>query len=294
MSKEAYIHYCNKNEVPLFAYPWWLDTVAGTNWDVAYTKYKDTEIFWPYCYHQKLIIKKAYQQSLTPYLGPVFVNNFEDEYSKRQHEIDCISAICKAMPKFIDFRQKLYPHLDNYLPFFWEKYKQTTKYTYIIDTIENEDILFKNLKENQKRKVRKVEKNFVIEQCTDIDTIWKLSRSSLDRQETDFIPSDEYVKNLHHELMTRERFISWVVMHEDHPIASIYMVFDAFSVYYLFGGFEEDYRDSGAMTALLWKAIQFSKSKNLPLNFEGSMHKGIEKFFRSFGARLTPVNFIWK
>ena len=40
--------------------------------------------------------------------------------------------------------------------------------------------------------------------------------------------------------------------------------------------------------------IQFSKKNSKLFDFEGSMHERIEKFYRGFGARLTPYFVISK
>ena len=42
------------------------------------------------------------------------------------------------------------------------------------------------------------------------------------------------------------------------------------------------------MPLLLWEAIQFSSDVTRKFNFEGSMIKSIEKFFRAFGGRQVP------
>jgi lipid II:glycine glycyltransferase (peptidoglycan interpeptide bridge formation enzyme) len=65
-------------------------------------------------------------------------------------------------------------------------------------------------------------------------------------------------------------------------------------MYYLFGGMDEAYGDSGAKSLLFWKAINMASEKNLTFNFEGSMIPGVERFFRSFGGELTPVYYIYK
>jgi hypothetical protein len=70
--------------------------------------------------------------------------------------------------------------------------------------------------------------------------------------------------------------------------SALYVVVDATSAYYLLGGADPQYRNSGAQNFLLWEAIRLASSRGLMFNFEGSMIEAIEKVFRGFGARQVP------
>ena len=52
--------------------------------------------------------------------------------------------------------------------------------------------------------------------------------------------------------------------------------------------------NSGAIPLLLWHSIKFSSSVTRVFNFEGSMIRPIEYFFRGFGGKLTPYYEITK
>jgi len=70
--------------------------------------------------------------------------------------------------------------------------------------------------------------------------------------------------------------------------AALYIVTDAASAYYLFGGADPQFRSSGAQNFLLWEAIRFASSRGIRFDFEGSMIEPIERVFRAFGARQVP------
>ena len=62
--------------------------------------------------------------------------------------------------------------------------------------------------------------------------------------------------------------------------------------YYVAGFYNPKYKDSGALSYLLWNII--SSRKTPYFDFEGSMIKEIEHFFRGFGGEWTPHSRIWK
>jgi hypothetical protein len=54
-------------------------------------------------------------------------------------------------------------------------------------------------------------------------------------------------------------------------------------------GYDDGNKHHGAGALALWHAIQHAKSLNLKrFDFEGSMIKPIEKYFRGFGGELAP------
>ena len=71
-----------------------------------------------------------------------------------------------------------------------------------------------------------------------------------------------------------------------HAVA--YIVWDEHAAYYLLGGSDPDLRTSGAASLLMWEAIMRARRVTDVFDFEGSMLKPVERFFRAFGARQTP------
>ena len=66
-------------------------------------------------------------------------------------------------------------------------------------------------------------------------------------------------------------------------------MFDTNTCYYLLGGVNKQSGVQGVNNLLVQKSIE--KAKDLgckTFDFEGSMLKGVEKFFRSFGPELVP------
>ena len=55
------------------------------------------------------------------------------------------------------------------------------------------------------------------------------------------------------------------------------------------GGSNPFFRNSQAISLLMWDAIQFTHKEKKSFDFEGSMIEPIERFFRSFGS--SPKNY---
>ena len=74
----------------------------------------------------------------------------------------------------------------------------------------------------------------------------------------------------------------------------MFIVWDKKTAYYLAGAGSGIKINSGAIPLLLWHSIKFSSSVTREFNFEGSMIRPIEYFFRGFGGKLTPYYEITK
>ena len=70
--------------------------------------------------------------------------------------------------------------------------------------------------------------------------------------------------------------------------AAAFIVWQKSSAYYIAGGGDPLLRHSGAHGLVLWEAIRHTAQYTDTFDFEGSMLRGVERFFREFGAIQTP------
>ena len=70
--------------------------------------------------------------------------------------------------------------------------------------------------------------------------------------------------------------------------AALLLVWDKHSAYYLIGGSDSNYRNSEAMSLLMWKAIEKASLMVDNFDFEGTMLESVERFIRGFGGEQTP------
>ena len=66
------------------------------------------------------------------------------------------------------------------------------------------------------------------------------------------------------------------------------IVWDANTAYYLAGGNDPELNKSGSASHLMVEAIKYASQYVNQFDFEGSMLKSIENYFRGFGAKQVP------
>jgi lipid II:glycine glycyltransferase (peptidoglycan interpeptide bridge formation enzyme) len=80
-----------------------------------------------------------------------------------------------------------------------------------------------------------------------------------------------------------------VASHGDKNLGMVFCVFDNEVCYYLLAGLNKQSGFQGVNNLLVQESIKKAMSLGCStFDFEGSMIKGVEKFFRSFGAELHP------
>jgi len=292
-NKEILKAWCDSHpEIPLFLQYDWMQIVAKPEqWDVAIVG-TDSEVqaFLPYFKKRKLQFEIITVPPLTPYMGPwIHYPEGQKEATRLSFEKKMMEQLIVQLPKTDKFTQYFHPEITNWLPFYWNGFEQSTRYTYIIDDLSDADVLYQNLQGNIRREITKAQKVLTITECENVKILHnlKLKDFAVKRQEINY--SEAYFSNIYKKLKAKDACKAWLASDaKGNPIASLLLVWDDESAYYLAGAVDPKNKNTGAMSLLMWTAILFSSSVSNAFNFEGSMIEPVERFFRSFGAKQTP------
>jgi len=278
--------------IPLFSQAWWLDAVAGDSWNVVVVeKGGEIQAAMPYVMKQKFGLTLLTQPALTQNLGP-WIRPTHAKYAKRlSREKDLMQALIDQLPSYTHFQQNWHHTVTNWLPFYWKGFEQTTRYTYRIDDLEDEETVWKEVQSNIKRDIRKASnrEGVVVRDDLGIDEFFSLNEMVFARQGKTLPYTKAFVENL--DAAAAERKARKIFIAEDSQgrrHAGVYLVWDSKSAYYLMGGGDPKLRNSGATSLCMWEAIKFASTVTQSFDFEGSMIEPVERFFRAFGARQTP------
>lgn len=285
-AKDEFIAWSDsRDDIPLWHQSWWLDAVVdGSDWDVAICEsFKNIVGYHIYITSKKFGLTTLGQPRLTQYLGP-YIPDFSNRDLSSAHKI--LSGLEAVLPKAHYYSMNWAPEMQNWLPFFWKGYSQTTRYTYQLDLTKDEEVLFKNLDRTTAREIMYASNRHGIrvEKAIDIDEFWNLFEHTFKRKSMTIPFSKEILKQLL--VVAGEKgdvFLSRGKNGE--PLAAAIIFNTGLRSFYLAGGIGPNVGNSGAMKLCLWTAILDSKASEIPVfDFEGSMNIGVERLFRSFGA----------
>lgn len=295
INKQKYREFCKtENDIPIFNKDWWLDSVCGfDNWDVILVE-KGEQIFATMLYYKtkKVIFNVITMPKLTQHMGVYIKYPAGQKYEKRlSYEKDMMAQLIDKLPKVDMFFQNFHYNITNWLPFYWNGYDQTTKYTYVIEDLSDLDKVFGNFNSSYKNKIRKAQKIVKIKQNMDIEEFYNINMMSFDRQNIANPYSLDFLK-IHDKILLKNnaREIFYAIDEKERIHSVLYLTWDNNSSYVHMVGENPNLRNSGAGILIVWEAIKYTKEilKLNKFDFEGSMIESVEKVRRSFGAIQKP------
>ena len=213
---------------------------------------------------------------------------------KQEHAL--MKALIEQLPKVDCLKQDFHYSIKNWLPFYWEAYQQTTRYTYLL-SIDSLDKVYNKLKSSRRRSIKKSKERVKVVHDLSAEQLYEVNKKSFERQGATPPYSKELFLKVDRVLAEHEARQLFFAVDEQGSIHSVaYLIWDEHSSYYHIAGDDPDLRKSDAGILLIWSAIVYTKEE-LGLNlfdFEGSMLQNVEAIRREFGARQQAYSRIWK
>lgn len=299
-NKSKYYELCSiEDTIPLFSQYWWMDTICEDNWDVIIVEENNKVVAsLPYFITDDNNRKEIKKATLTQNNG-IWIKYPENlKYEKK------LSYEKKVMNKIIDniellnlkrYQQYFHYSVQNWLPFYWRGFSQTTRYTYVIENISNLEEIISSFNPNIRNQIRKAKKSVSVSDDMSIENFYAINKMTFTRQGIDMPYSVDLLKRLDNECVRRKcRKILFAFDKDGNIHSAAYFVFDNDSIYYLMSGSNPDFRHSQSLTLLIFEGIKIAHSLNKKFDFEGSMKENIENFFRQFGAKQKSYYNIYK
>ena len=188
------------------------------------------------------------------------------------------------------FIQNFSPQVTNWLPFYWNGYSQTTRYTYRIEDISNPQAVFDAFDhEKRQRKIRRYEQCTTVRYDMQADAFAAFHRRYWESKgQKDLLPQ-WLIEHVCRTAIERGNGVIASLMDEaGNLLCARFVVYDSRCAYALMSAADMRLHRSGHNETLVWSLLQYLSDKSRSFDFEGSMDEGIEYFYRSFGARQTP------
>ncbi len=304
-NKEQYKSICEANpQIPVFLQYRWMDAVC-TDWDVAIAMNGDKVAgIWPYNKEQKIGVSIIRTPKLTPYQGP-FVLYPQDlkTANKDGFEHETIAALIKQLPDAKVWDVSLLPGLKQVGLLKANGFSISTRQTFLIDVLQDEQAMLGNMKESLRRNIKAAAAELTIAQDNEaIATLFEYQKHTLNKKDVMQAHSLADMQRLLQLCIANNCGAIYTAKQGLDIVAVIWNVWDANCSYYFMGAQKPGNDNYKAMPALLWHCIKEAKARgNTCFDMEGSMDQGVERFFRGFGGQrelyLTPQkndSLIWK
>jgi len=291
--KEQYIKIYEEYTIPLHMSPRWMDAVCiKGGWDVCIARDESGRPEGVLVYHYRSILGQRF--ILMPpmcFYNGIFILPKENMGAAQKISFENKTSVklISSLPSCAFYYQQYHPDFNNWSSLYWEGFKQSTRYSYRLNANQSQEELWAKLKPNLKRNINKAEKTCYIN-STDFDVFWNALSLSYKSRKNPF--DKELLKSICSSLQGACQLFLCYDKESDKVLAGSIIVHDKSTSYYLCGFYNPEGKESGGLSYLLWQNILHNSKATF--DFEGSMIKEIEYFFRSFGADWTPHSRIWK
>jgi hypothetical protein len=234
---------------------------------------------------------------LTQTLGPLLVAQTCGKYETRlSNEMEWLRELVALIPAVDGLNFNCHYRFTNWLPFHWAGYQQTTRYTYLLESLHDLAAIHDGMSAKTRNIIRKSQKaGIVVEECEDVERLLPLLRLTFSRQGMELPFTEELVRRIDAACAARNARKMFAARDREGTMhAVLYHIFDDKTMYYLMQGSDPALRSSGAALLAQWHAIQYAAGVTATYDFEGSMLESVEHVFRSFGAVQRPYFTIFK
>lgn len=173
-------------------------------------------------------------------------------------------------------------------PFVWSGFLATPKYSYLLDLSQPLDVIYDNINpKTRSSHIQKAQKDGVeVIKTSDYSIVRNMIVGTFGRQNKSFYT--EYIDKILFDFATQFNSYAYVAYLNNSPLAVIFIVYDKNRAYCLMSGFDDNNGHRGAGSLVHYAAIKHAKELGISIfDFEGSMLKPIELFYRNFGGKLV-------
>jgi hypothetical protein len=273
----------------IFCRSWWLNAVCNDQFSILALKERGEIVAgMPLPYRRRYGWKYFHMPPLTQTLGPLLPPPRSPKYrSQISREVELLEQLVSHIPQYDSFSIRCHYALSNWLPFHWAGYHQTTRYTYVIENLEEPERVFERMSSSYRNKIRKARKSGIkVVESNDVEALLVLTRKTFARQGLDLPYSEEVVTRIDQACAHRGKRKIFLTRDAGGRLHSaLLVIYDQKSMYNLIQGSDPDLRHSGANILAMWHSIRFAQQVTAKYDFEGSMLKNVERVFRDFGAQ---------
>lgn len=289
-NKERYSEWVAKQEyVPISMMPWWLDAVcAGKTWDVLFAEDEKGKIVgaMPYLIRKRAWMKYILMPPLSQAGGIWVAPEVTGDRWKT-------AEVCRQLKEQLD-RMKLAYYYQQFSPgslcvdaMRGLGFKTKERITYRVDDLSDLDVVVASFSKNQKRQLQKAQ-NLRVSRSMEIEEFCRFHQTCLAERKRKSSYSREFLQVLERKAHRLKQCAILSVNDEDGVLyAAAFVVWDKRFLYYLVPTYDIRHKESGASALLVLEAMKLAREKQVHFDFEGSMERGIAKYYQQFGSKAV-------
>lgn len=248
----------------------------------------------PFLPSSKFGFRRSLQPRFSQFWGVCFLPDSKTGYESLSEKKAILDTL---MPEIDNIQQIIWhfsPAFDYPLPFFWNKFRLESRYTYQIDLSASTEEMLASMASTIRRYLRKGA-SLSVKESSDPEILIRLFRLQQKNGHEIIGSSDKdwsVVSELIRYLTSSGKGSMYAVETTDGKVlaAGLFARFGHTGTY-LLGTYNPELENRSAIPVMMWYAICAEQRAGMKIfDFEGSMIPGVERFFRRMGGR--PVSYL--
>ena len=277
----------------IFHYSWWLTTTAFEFKILAVRNERGAIVGgMPIPFERKAGFTLFHSPTLTPYLGPVFDLPIADSICDRLHFMRTYGElIARNIISFDSLRYVVGACAPDLQGFLWAGYSVKLAYTFRFRATQSLAQISAGMTRTHVQKLTKAQRlNLKVTRDEGLEDLIELNVKTFEKQGLEPACSADFLRRLWAVAHSQERARLYVARTEaDEPVAALLTVYDNRTTYQIVSGVNPEFRDIPGGYLVLWTALQDTNLAGRDFDFEGSGLRGVECFYRRWGATAMPI-----
>jgi len=279
----------------VFHKTWWLEA-TGCAFDILGCWNDEGELSAgiPLVRKRKSGLALYHAPPLTPYLGPVFdlsgAGCMRDRLYCMRSQGESLARAIQGFDSFCQIAGTEAPDLQGFL---WAGFHVELGYTFRFDAgTTAEQALHEAARTHRQKLNPKRNEDLAVERGFDTAALLELNRLTFSRQGRALPYSESMVQALARAAALHECGVVYVVRERgQRPLSALFVVHDSRASYQIVSGIDWNERNSDAGYLTTWSAMRDALEGGRAFDFEGSRIRGVEQYYRRWGAPAKPT---WK
>ena len=280
----------------LFCYSWWLQAIGGDVRVLGYFENNRLVAGIPLFFDKQYGLRVCTMPKATQTWGVIMEPFLGKRANALSREMQILKIFAQYLTRETIFYQQFHPNLQNWLPFYWNGFRQVSMCTYVLEDLTDLDQTWEGMAQNIRTKIRKAEKLGIIVIPCNIDLVFDAEVKTFSRQKKS-LPRYRrgQLERLYMSAKEHNAGECFAAKDPDGRVhAAAFVVWNHKRAYYLAGGGDSSLRSSGAQSLLAWHSIRFVAQRTRVFDFCGSVVEPIEQFVRGFGTKQVPYSRIMR
>ena len=284
--------------MPIFYQAWWLDLVAGDQWDVVLEESnEEIQGIWPMTKQHKGFLTYLGSAPFTPYLGPwVLVDSTSSEKT-----VSTYRKYRKIVQSLLDVSsnyrmQKLYLHPDtpSWVPMYEAGYTIGQRLTYRLSLRQTLEDIRLGYDSSIRNHINVAHSQVTLGKTLDLEAFMHCQRQSIGETPEFLWLRSAMGQQWLQTILDRDVATIYATFHQDTIVATALIVRDTRYSYLLMIGSDGNAGIRGLHQILIDYCIEQEHRKSTYFDFEGSMIPSVETHFRNYGGEQVSYTTLTK